>query len=296
MKNRIFTGSGVAIVTPFNEHGVDFESFGRLIDYQIENGTDAIIVCGTTGESATMPDKEHISVVEYCVKKVNKRVPVVAGTGSNDTHHGVELSKACEAVGADGLLLVTPYYNKATQKGLIKHYTQIADNVHVPMILYNVPSRTGVNIAVDTLCELSNHENIVAIKEASGNISLTAEMAAKCLDKIDIYSGNDDCITPIMALGGVGVISVLANVAPQFTHDMCADFLEGRIEESRNKQLQAIELINALFCEVNPIPVKTALNLMGFNAGMLRMPLCDMEPKNLEKLKTAMTNFGIKIK
>lgn len=293
MKNRIFTGSGVAIVTPFNEHGVDFESFGRLIDYQIENGTDAIIVCGTTGESATMPDKEHISVVEYCVKKVNKRVPVIAGTGSNDTHHGVELSKACEAVGADGLLLVTPYYNKATQKGLIKHYTQIADNVHVPMILYNVPSRTGVNIAVDTLCELANHENIVAIKEASGNISLTSEMAAKCLDKIDIYSGNDDCITPILALGGVGVISVLANVAPQFTHDMCADFLEGRVEESRNKQLQAIELVNALFCEVNPIPVKTALNLMGFNAGQLRMPLCDMEPANLEKLKKAMKNFGI---
>ncbi len=296
MKNRIFTGSGVAIVTPFNEDGVDYESFGRLIDYQIENGTDAIIVCGTTGESATMPDKEHIAVVDYCVKKVNKRVPVVAGTGSNDTHHGVELSKACEAVGADGLLLVTPYYNKATQKGLIRHYTKIADSVNVPMILYNVPSRTGVKIAVDTLCELANHKNIVAIKEASGDISLAAEMASKCLDKIDIYSGNDDSIVPIMSLGGIGVISVLANVAPQFTHDMCADFLEGRIEDSRKKQLEAIELVNALFCEVNPIPVKTALNLMGFNAGQLRLPLCDMEPANLEKLKKAMVNFGINIK
>ena len=296
MKNRIFTGSGVAIVTPFNDEGVDYESFGRLIDYQIDNGTDAIIVCGTTGESATMPDKEHVAVVEYCVKKVNKRVPVIAGAGSNDTAHGVELSKACEKVGVDGLLSVTPYYNKASQKGLIQHYTKIADNVHIPIILYNVPSRTGVNIGVNTLCELANHENIVAIKEASGNISLTAEMAAKCLDKVDIYSGNDDCITPIMALGGVGVISVLANIAPQFTHDMCADFLEGRIDDSRKKQLQAIELVNALFCDVNPIPVKTALNLMGFNAGSLRLPLCDMEPAKLEQLKKAMINFGINIK
>ncbi|MDD4688930.1 MAG: 4-hydroxy-tetrahydrodipicolinate synthase [Eubacteriales bacterium] len=296
MKNRLFTGSGVAIVTPFNEDGVDFEAFGRLIDYQVEHGTDAIIVCGTTGESATMPDYEHISVVEYCVKKVNKRVPVIAGTGSNDTAHCVELSKSCEAAGADGLLLVTPYYNKATQKGLIKHYTMIADSVNIPMILYNVPSRTGVNIGVNTLFELAKHENIVAIKEASGNISLTAEMAAKCLDKIDFYSGNDDCVTPIMALGGVGVISVLANIAPQYMHDMCADYLEGRIEDAVKKQLYSIELINALFSEVNPIPVKTALNLMGFDAGMLRLPLCEMEDKNLTTLKDALVNFGINIK
>jgi len=296
MKKPVFVGAATAIVTPLNENGIDFEQFGRLIDGQIEEGINAIVAVGTTGEGSTLTDAEHKEAIRFCVERVAGRVPVIAGTGSNDAAYAIDLTKyACE-VGADAMLVVTPYYNKATQKGLIKHYTQIADNVHVPMILYNVPSRTGVNIAVDTLCELSNHENIVAIKEASGNISLTAEMAAKCLDKIDIYSGNDDCITPIMALGGVGVISVLANVAPQFTHDMCADFLEGRIEESRNKQLQAIELINALFCEVNPIPVKTALNLMGFNAGMLRMPLCDMEPKNLEKLKTAMTNFGIKIK
>ncbi len=296
MKNRIFSGSGVAIVTPFNDEGVDYESFGRLIEYQIDNGTDAIIVCGTTGESATMPDKEHISVVEYCVKKVNKRIPVIAGTGSNDTAHCLELSKACENAGADALLLVTPYYNKATQKGLIQHYTKIADNVHVPMILYNVPSRTGVKIGVNTLCELSKHERISAIKEASGDISLAAEMAAKCLDRIDIYSGNDDCVTPLMALGAVGVISVVANIAPQFMHDMCADYLEGRVEESRKKQLSCIDLVKALFCEVNPIPVKTALNLMGFDAGKLRLPLCEMEDKNLEYLKDALINFGIHIK
>lgn len=293
MKKTVFTGSGVAIITPFNETGIDFEKLGELIDFQIENHTDAIIICGTTGESSTMPDAEHLSAVEYTVKKTAGRVPVIAGTGSNDTAHGIELSKEAQRLGADALLQVTPYYNKATQKGLLLHYTALADAVDIPLILYNVPSRTGVNLSVGTIKELAKHPNITAIKEASGNIAFAAQVMAACGGDIDMYSGNDDMIVPILSLGGKGVISVIANIIPKETHELCAAFLEGRIEESRKLQLEMMDLAGALFCEVNPIPVKTAMNLLGYNVGSLRLPLCEMEPANLERLKTALKNYGL---
>ncbi len=293
MKNTIFEGSAVAICTPFTENGVNYEEFKRLIEFQIENHTDAIVVCGTTGEPCTMPHDEHVKVIEFAVKCVNGRIPVIAGTGSNDTLYGMQLSKEAEKAGADALLLVTPYYNKTSQRGLINHFNMIADSVNIPMIIYNVPSRTGLCITPETMLELSKHKNIVAIKEASGNISLTAKIASLCGEYIDIYSGNDDMNVPIMSLGAKGSISVLANVAPQKTHDMIKACLDGDYKKATKLQLESIELINALFCEVNPIPAKAALKLIGFDMGPLRAPLIDISDENLKVLKSAMKNYGL---
>ena len=291
----IFTGAGVAIVTPMNQDGsVNYEKFAELIEFQIANGTDAIIVCGTTGEASTLSHEEHLAVVKYCVEVVNKRIPVVAGTGSNCTETAIYLSKEAESYGVDGLLLVSPYYNKATQNGLYTHFKAIADAVKIPVILYNIQGRTGVNIAPATIARLVNDcENIVGVKEASGNISQVAKIAALTKGAADIYSGNDDQIVPIMSLGGKGVISVLSNIAPKQTHDICAKYLAGDVQGSMQMQLDAIELIDALFCEVNPIPVKKALNLMGMGAGTLRLPLTDMEEANAAKLEKAMKDYGI---
>lgn len=285
MKDIIFTGAAVAIVTPFTEDGINFSELKKLIDFNIENGSDAIVIAGTTGESSTMTDEEHKEVIKFTVEYVNKRVPVIAGTGSNDTIYAVELSKYAENVGADALLLVTPYYNKATQSGLIKHYNYIADRVNIPIILYNVPSRTGVNISPETYAELAKHPRIVATKEASGDLSAIAKIKALCGDELNIYSGNDDQILPILSLGGKGVISVLSNIMPKEAHDICSLYFEGKVEESCELQTKYLDLINTLFIEVNPIPVKTALGLMRYNVGPLRMPLFPMEGKNLEILK-----------
>ena len=291
----IFKGAGVAIVTPFHEDGsVNFEKFAELVEFQIQNGTDAIIVCGTTGESSTLTHEEHLEVIKFCAETVKGRVPVIAGTGSNCTQTAVYLSMEAEKFGVDGLLLVTPYYNKATQKGLFEHYKRIADSVKIPIILYNVPSRTGCNILPQTVVKLcSEVHNIVGIKEACGSISQITKLAALAQGKIDIYSGNDDQIVPILSLGGKGVISVLSNVAPKQTHDICAKFFEGDVEGSCKEQLRAIELCDALFSEVNPIPVKTALEMMGKCKSTLRRPLCEMEEANVEKLRAAMKNYGI---
>lgn len=291
----IFTGAGVAIVTPFKAEGtVNYEKFAQMIEDQILGGTDAIIVCGTTGESSTLTHEEHLDVIKYCVEKVAGRIPVVAGTGSNCTETAVYLSTEAEKYGADGLLLVSPYYNKATQNGLYKHYKTIADAVKIPCILYNVPSRTGCNIAPETVVRLcTDVENIVGVKEASGNIGQVVKLMALAQGRVDLYSGNDDQIVPLLALGGKGVISVLSNVAPKQTHDICAKFFEGDIEGSCREQLRAIPLCNALFCEVNPIPVKKALNLMGKEAGSLRPPLTEMEEENAAKLEKAMKDYGI---
>lgn len=285
MKDIIFTGAAVAIVTPFTEDGVNFEELKKLIDFNIENGTDAIVIAGTTGEASTMSDEEHKEIIRFTVEYVNKRVPVIAGTGSNDTAYAVELSKYAESVGASGLLIVTPYYNKTTQSGLVKHFNYIADRVNIPIILYNVPSRTGVNIAPETYLELSKHPRIVATKEASGDLSAIAKIKSLCGDNLTIYSGNDDQILPILSLGGKGVISVLSNVIPKETHDICNLYFEGKVKESSELQIKYLDLINALFIEVNPIPVKTALGLMGYNVGPLRMPLFEMEDKTLEVLR-----------
>lgn len=294
MKNTIFTGAGVAIVTPMNADGsINFEQFGKNIDYQIENGTDAIIVCGTTGEASTMTDEEHIECIRYCVKRTAKRVPVIAGTGSNDTAYAVALSKEAEAAGVDALLVVTPYYNKASQRGLVAHFTAIADAVNIPIILYNIPGRTGVNMAVDTIKTLAEHKNICAVKEASGNIGYVAKLAAACGDKIDIYSGNDDMIVPIMSLGGKGVISVLSNVMPKETHDMCQFCLDNNFAEAQKLQISLLEFINNLFIDVNPIPVKEAMNLCGMNAGTLRMPLMEMTDANKATLRASMEKLGL---
>ncbi len=291
----IFTGAGVAIVTPMNEDGsVNYDKFAELIEFQIAGSTDAIIVCGTTGEASTLSHKEHLDVIKYCVEVVNKRIPVVAGTGSNCTETAIYLSAEAEKYGVDGLLLVSPYYNKATQNGLYTHFKAIADAVNVPIILYNIPGRTGVNIAPATILRLCNDcENIVGVKEASGNISQIAKLASLAKGTVDIYSGNDDQIVPLLSLGGKGVISVLSNIAPQQTHDICAKYFEGDVRGSMQMQLDAIELIDALFCEVNPIPVKKALNLMGMGAGTLRLPLTDMEDANAAKLEKAMKDYGI---
>lgn len=291
----IFKGAGVAIVTPMKADGeVNYEKFGELIEFQIANGTDAIIVCGTTGESATLSHEEHLAVIKYCAEKVAGRIPVVAGTGSNCTETAVYLSREAERYGVDGLLLVCPYYNKATQNGLYTHFKTVADSVKLPIILYNVPSRTGCNLLPDTLVRLcTDVENIVGIKEASGNIGQIARLAAKAEGKIDLYSGNDDQIVPILSLGGKGVISVLSNVAPRQTHDICAKYFEGDVEESCRLQLKAMELCDALFCEVNPIPVKKALNLMGMEAGSLRLPLTEMEEANAARLEKAMREYGL---
>ena len=292
---KLFEGSGVALVTPFKDGEVNYEKVGDLIEWHIENKTDAIIVCGTTGESATMTDKERKSTIKFVVDKVNKRIPVIAGSGSNNTAYSIELSKYCQEVGADGLLIVTPYYNKATQNGLIKHYTAIADSVDLPIILYNVPGRTGVNITPATVEKLSKIENIVAIKEASGNISQVAEIARLCGEDFTIYSGNDDQIVPILSLGGSGVISVLANVLPKETHDIVEKYLAGDVVESRKLQLGVNELVSSLFIEVNPIPVKAAMNLMGMEAGELRLPLTNISEQNLEILRNNMMKYGIKV-
>lgn len=291
----VFTGAGVAIVTPMNADGsVNYESFRNLIEFQIENGTDAIVVCGTTGEASTLTHEEHLDVIKYCVEVVAGRVPVVAGTGSNCTETAIYLSQEAEKYGVDGLLLVSPYYNKATQNGLFMHFKAVADSVKIPIILYNIPGRSGVNIAPKTIVRLCNEvENIVGVKEASGNISQIAEVAALGKGTIDIYSGNDDQIVPILALGGKGVISVLSNVAPRQTHDICAKFFEGDVAGSCQMQLDAIDLCGALFCEVNPIPVKKALDLMGLNAGALRLPLTEMEEANALRLEKAMKDYGI---
>ena len=293
----IFTGAGVAIVTPMKENGeVNFEKLGELLEEQIAGHTDAIIICGTTGESSTLTHEEHLEAIKYTVEKVNKRIPVIAGTGSNCTETAIYLSKEAEKMGADGLLLVSPYYNKSTQKGLIAHYTAIAEAVNIPIILYNIAGRTGINIQPETIAYLvKNVENIVGVKEASGNISQVAEIAALTDGKCDIYSGNDDQIVPILSLGGKGVISVLSNVAPEYTHDIVAKYLDGKVEESCKMQLDALPLIHALFCEVNPIPVKTAMNLMGKEVGPFRMPLCEMEEAHKEVLKNAMKDFGLKL-
>ena len=293
MKNTVFTGVATAIITPLNENGIDFEKFAKLIEWQIEEGINAIVVCGTTGESSTLTDEEHRAAIKFAVDQVAGRVPVIAGTGSNDAAYAIELTKyACEA-GADAMLVVTPYYNKATQNGLIKLFTAIADASTKPIILYNVPSRTGVNIAPATCKALAEHPNICAIKEASGNISQIAEIASLVGDKMDIYSGNDDQIVPIMSLGGKGVISVLSNVMPRKSVEICDSFFAGDVKKSREIQLELLPLINALFCEVNPIPVKAAMKLLGWNTGSLRLPLTEISDKGMAQLKEAMTNYGL---
>ena len=294
----IFTGAGVAIVTPMTETGaVNYPKLEELIEYQIANGTDAIIICGTTGESSTLTHEEHLEAIRFTAEKVAGRIPVVAGTGSNCTETAVYLSQEAEKYGVDGVLLVSPYYNKATQKGLIAHFTKIANSIKIPVVLYNIQSRTGVNMTPETIAYLAkNVENIVAVKEASGNISQIAKVAQLCGDSIDIYSGNDDQIVPILSLGGKGVISVLSNVAPKETHDIVAKFLDGDVAVSLELQLRAIPLVEKLFCEVNPIPVKAALNMLGWEVGPLRMPLSEMEEEHQKELKAAMDAFGVKAK
>jgi len=293
MKTPIFTGSSVAICTPFTKDGINFPKLAELIDFQITNGTEAIIICGTTGETSTQSLEEHKSAVDFCVKHVAGRVKVIAGAGSNDTQAALCLSQAAEQSGADGLLMVTPYYNKATQKGLVAHFTHIADRVNIPIILYNVPSRTGVGFTVDTYKTLSRHPMINGTKEASGDFSLMAKTIAACGDDLYIWSGNDDQTVPMMSIGAVGLISVAANIIPRQMADMCNAALEGDFKRAAAIQLQYAALLDGLFMEVNPIPVKTALNLMGLNVGALRMPLCDMEPGNLEKLKKIMAASGL---
>lgn len=297
----IFTGAGVAIVTPMNEDGsVNFEKLGEIIEYQIAHKTDCIIICGTTGESSTLTHEEHLACIKYAVEKTNGRIPVVAGTGSNCTETAVYLSKEAEKYGADGLLLVTPYYNKATQNGLVEHFTTVADSVKIPIILYNVPSRTGCNILPATAIQIAKKaKNVVAVKEASGNISQVAELAKMIKENgldFDIYSGNDDQIVPVLALGGKGVISVLSNIAPEQTHEIVSAYLSGDVRKSLDMQLEALDVVNNLFSEVNPIPVKAAMNMMGFQVGPLRRPLTTMEPQNQEKLKAAMTAYGMEVK
>ena len=291
----VFTGAGVAIVTPFHANGeVNYEKFAELIEDQVKGGTDAIIVCGTTGESSTLSHEEHLTVIKYCVEKVAGRIPVVAGTGSNCTETAVYLSREAASYGVDALLQVTPYYNKATQKGLYQHFKAVADAVDVPVILYNVPSRTGCNIEPETVVKLCTEvENIVGVKEASGNISQVAKLMSLAKGKVDLYSGNDDQIVPLLSLGGKGVISVLSNVAPRQTHAICEKFFAGDVAGSCQEQLRAIDLVKALFCEVNPIPVKMALNLMGKEVGGLRAPLTEMEPEHAKVLKQAMEEYGI---
>ncbi len=294
MKQPIFTGAGVAIITPFTKEGkVNYPALKTILEYQIAHGTDAIIICGTTGESATLSHEEHTEAIRFTVETVAHRIPVIAGTGSNDTAYALHLSNEAEKIGVDGLLMVTPYYNKASQAGLIKHYTYLADRVSTPIIIYNVPSRTGCDVKPETYAELSKHKMIYAAKEASGNISSIAKTISLCEKDFTIYSGNDDQITAIMSLGGKGVISVLSNVAPQVAHDIAASALAGDFEQSRKLQIEYLELCNALFMDVNPIPVKQAMNMMGFDAGPLRMPLCEMNEANTAKLKSVMEKYGL---
>lgn len=289
----IFKGSAVAIITPFNKDGIDFEKLQELLEKQINAKTDAIVICGTTGEASTMSEEERKQAIKFTVDTINKRIPVIAGTGNNNTMASVSMSKWAEEIGVDALLIITPYYNKTTQKGLVAHFSTIAESVKIPLILYNVPSRTGMNIQPDTLMELSKHSNIVAVKEASGDISQVAKIKALCGDRIDIYSGNDDQVIPILALGGSGVISVAANIIPEQMHNICEEFFMGNIQEALTIQLKYLSLINALFIETNPIPVKTAMNLMGLNIGPLRLPLCDMYDSNLSILKKELLKAGL---
>lgn len=293
MKKIIFKGCGTAIVTPFNESGVDFDEFKKLIEFQIENKADSIVVCGTTGESSTMTLNERKEAIVFAVNTIAGRIPVIAGTGGNCTASVIEFTKWAESIGVDGALIVTPYYNKTTQDGLIAHYTAIAKETNLPIILYSVPGRTGVNIAPATCKKLAEIENIVAIKEASGNLSQIAEIANLCKDNLNIYSGNDDQITPILSVGGIGVISVLSNLAPEYTHNIVENFLNGNIKEAISAQVNAVPLVNALFCEVNPIPIKAALNMIGFNVGTPRLPLIEMSNKGKDVLKRELFTFGL---
>ena len=294
----IFTGAGVAIITPMTETGaVNYPKLEEILEYQIANGTDAIIICGTTGESSTLSHEEHLEAIRFTAEKVAGRIPVIAGTGSNCTETAVYLSQEAEKYGVDGVLLVSPYYNKATQKGLIAHFTKIANSIKIPVVLYNIQSRTGVNIAPETMAYLAkNVENIVGVKEASGNISQIAKIAELCGESFDIYSGNDDQVVPLLSLGGKGVISVLSNIAPRETHDIVAKFMDGDVKGSRELQLRALPLIEKLFCEVNPIPVKAAMNMLGWEVGPLRMPLSEMEEEHQKELEAAMDAFGVKAK
>jgi 4-hydroxy-tetrahydrodipicolinate synthase len=292
-KPTVFTGAATAIITPLTPDGIDFDRYGAMIDWQIEAGIDAIVAVGTTGEGSTLSDEEHRAAIKYCVERVNHRVPVIAGTGSNDTAYSVDLSRYAASVGADAMLLVTPYYNKATQKGMIACSVAVADAIDKPCILYNVPGRTGCNMLPKTVAEMAEHPNIVAIKEASGNMSQIAEIASLVEGKMDIYSGNDDQIVPVLSLGGKGVISVLSNILPAETSLMCKKFFNGDVAGARRMQLDYLELINTLFCEVNPIPVKAASGLMGLCSGELRLPLCDPEPENLAKISAVLKEYGL---
>jgi len=296
MKKTVFTGAATALITPLNENGIDYTKFKELIEWQIQEGIDALVICGTTGEGSTLSDAEHREAISFAVKCVNGRIPVIAGTGSNDTSYAIQITMSPCKAGAVAMLVITRKYNKVTQKGLIETFTKIADASTKPIILYSVPSRTGVNITPATCAILAEHPNIVGIKEASGNISQIAEIAAAVGDKMDIYSGNDDQIVPILSLGGKGVISVLSNVCPKETSKMCHEFMNGNVEESRKMQLKYLNLINALFCEVNPIPVKAAMSAMGFCENYLRLPLTVMEKQNEEKLLNIMKNLSIDIK
>jgi len=292
-KKRIFKGAGTAIITPFKNGKIDYEKYYNLIEFQIKNSIDAIIVCGTTGEASTLSDDEHKQLIDATVEKVNGRVKVIAGAGSNDTEYAIELSKHCEKSGVDGILHVTPYYNKTTQKGLVKHFTSIADAVNTPIILYNVPSRTNLPITAETYKELSKHENIVATKEASGNMKTIAQICQMCGDDLEVYSGNDDDTVPILSIGGIGVISVMSNILPKEVHDMCELYFNGKTKESADLHVKYIDLVDVLFVETNPIPIKTAMALMNLDSGELRMPLCEMEEKNQNKLVGVMKSHGL---
>ena len=295
MKKLIFKGSGVALITPYAESGVDYQALEKLLNFHLEHKTDALVICGTTGEASTMTEEEHKSVLRFCVEKVGGKLPMIAGTGNNNTEKSIRLSQYAEKIGYDGLLLVTPYYNKTTQKGLKEHYGAIADAVNIPIILYNVPSRTGVAISLDTLVYLDkNYNNIIAVKEASGDVAFAARIVAET--DLAVYSGNDDVTLPIMSVGGQGVISVVANIIPEEIHNLCVDYETGNIECAKANFLKMLKLMDAMFYEVNPIPVKTAMNLLGFNAGKLRLPLCTMEDANLERLKKTLMEYGFEIK
>ncbi len=292
MKNPLFTGSAVALITPFANGGVDYAKFEELIEYHISNGTDALVVCATTGESSTMPDSEHMEALKFAAEKAKGRITIIAGTGSNDTSHAIALSTYAESIGYDGLLIVTPYYNKATQKGLYLHFKAIADSVKIPIILYNIPGRTGCKIEIPTFKKLAEIPNIIGVKEATGDLAFAGQIAANT--DLVLYSGNDDVILPMMSLGGKGVISVIANILPRETHDVCQKYLDGDFEGALSDYLKMTNLVHALFVEVNPMPVKEAMNILGFNVGECRMPLCTMEEKNIEVLKDAMKNYGLK--
>lgn len=289
----IFKGAAVALVTPFTNNGVNFDELKKLLEWHVKNGTDAIVICGTTGEATTMTMEEKKAAIKYTVDIINKRIPVIAGTGSNNTKAAIAMSKWAENIGVDAVLVITPYYNKTTQKGIVEHFKAINDSINIPMILYNVPGRTGLNIKPETLYAMKNLKNVRAIKEASGNISQIAKMKSLCRDRFDIYSGNDDQIIPILSLGGAGVISVLSNIIPKTVHEICSLYFDGKVDEALKLQLDSLSLTNSLFIETNPIPIKTAMNLLEFNVGPLRLPLCSMEEKNLSVLKNELKNYGL---